>query len=132
MLVSNVLFKALFSFPNLCSKFWKMLKKNKDIVSLSSLVVIIFVSFLLGFVNWHNMIFFNAMDKDAFRKRQPKMYNTIKTDCDDSSSDKVDEISDIFPDSLTLHHYPIFPILPPLLVEIIMSKIRNLKTWYWH
>ena len=87
-----------------------------------------YVSFLLGFVNWHNMIFFNAMDKDAFRKRLPKMYNTIKTDCDDSSSDKVDEISDIFPDSLKLHHCPIFPILLPLLVEIIMSKIRNLKT----
>ena len=67
-------------------------------------------------------VFFSC---DAFRKRQPKMYNTIKTDCRDSSSDEVDEISDIFPDSLTLHHYP---ILHPLLVEIIMSKIRNSKT----
>ena len=53
------------------------------------------------------------------------MYDTIKTDCGDSSSNKVDEISDILPGSLTLHNYP---ILHPLLVEIIMSKIRNLKT----
>ena len=39
------------------------------------------------------------MEKDAFKKWQPNIYNTIKKDYGDNSSDEEDEIlADMFPD----------------------------------
>ena len=39
------------------------------------------------------------MEKDAFKKWQPNIYNTTKKDYGDNSSDEEDEIlSDMFPD----------------------------------
>ena len=70
----------------------------------------IYVSFLLGSVNWNNKTFFRAMEKDAFKKWQPnicKQYN--KKDYSDNSSDVGDEIlPDIFPDVLPLFDFPDF------------------------
>ena len=68
-----------------------------------------YVSFLLGFVNWNNKTFFRAMEKDAFEKWQPNIYNAIKQYYGDNSSDEEDEIlSDIFPEVPPLPDFPDF------------------------
>ena len=68
-----------------------------------------YVSFLLGFVNWYNKTFFRAMEKEAFKKWQTNIYNAIKIDYGDNSSDEGNEIlSDIFPEVPPLPYFPNF------------------------
>ena len=48
------------------------------------------------------------MEKDAFKKWQPNIYNTIKQNYGDNSSGEENEISDIFPDVPPLPDFPDF------------------------